>query len=218
MPRYRADDQGERRTAFVRFTSRLQNGRSLTGAPGRPGAALRLRAHRAAVRPESARAARPRSRSDRNGLSVSAFENGNEPESACQLANETRALPLEAELRSLTNRIAEALERVMLHDPEHRHREGHHRRSCLCHGAGQRPQTGERLELVRGKPAAPRSSAGRISASRSTAPDRLELARRIMEWKGLPENQAGKTRKLDKRLPSCVAVMGRRAEAETARK
>jgi hypothetical protein len=27
--------------------------------------------------------------------------------------------------------------------------------------------------------------------------DRLELARRMMEWNGLPENQAGKTRKLD---------------------
>ena len=62
-----------------------------------------------------------------------------------------------------------------------------------------------------------RLSAGRISGLRSTAPERLELARRVMEWQALPENQGQQDAQAGARLPACVAVVGARLSAEPRR-
>jgi hypothetical protein len=64
-------------------------------------------------------------------------------------------------------------------------------------GQGNDPMTGERLELVPGETSRAELLGGQNFGFDVNSADRLELARRMMEWNGLPENQAGKTRKLD---------------------
>jgi hypothetical protein len=64
-------------------------------------------------------------------------------------------------------------------------------------GQGNDPMTGERLELVPGETSRAELLGGQNFGFEVNSADRLELARRMMEWNGLPENQAGKTRKLD---------------------
>src|SRR5271167_5202984 len=65
-------------------------------------------------------------------------------------------------------------------------------------GQGNDPMTGERLELVPGETSRAELLGGQNFGFEVNSADRLELARRMMEWQGLPENQAGKTRKLDR--------------------
>ena len=64
-------------------------------------------------------------------------------------------------------------------------------------GQGNDPMTGERLELVPGETSRATILGGQNFGFEIDSADRLDLARRMMEWHGLPENQAGKTRKLD---------------------
>jgi hypothetical protein len=64
-------------------------------------------------------------------------------------------------------------------------------------GQGNDPMTGERLELVPGETSRAELLGGQNFGFEVNSADRLELARRMMEWNGLPENQAGKTRKLE---------------------
>ena len=63
-------------------------------------------------------------------------------------------------------------------------------------GQGNDAQTGKRLELVPGERAAQDHRRAEFWLRDRDAAD-LDLARRIMEYQGLPQNQAGKTRKLD---------------------
>jgi ATP-dependent exoDNAse (exonuclease V) alpha subunit len=65
-------------------------------------------------------------------------------------------------------------------------------------GQGNDAQTGERLEPVPGEKSRAEILGGQNFGFEIDSPERLELARRIMEWQGLPENQAGKTRKLER--------------------
>ena len=64
-------------------------------------------------------------------------------------------------------------------------------------GQGNDAQTGKRLELAEGETSRAIILGGQNFGFDIDTPERLELARRVMEWQGLPENQAGKTRKLD---------------------
>jgi AAA domain/Relaxase/Mobilisation nuclease domain len=64
-------------------------------------------------------------------------------------------------------------------------------------GEGVDPETGERLELVPGETSRAQVLGQQNIGFEIDSADRLDLARRMMEWNGLPENQAGKTRKLD---------------------
>jgi hypothetical protein len=64
-------------------------------------------------------------------------------------------------------------------------------------GQGNDAQTGKRLELVPGETSRARIIGGQNFGFEIETADDLELARRIMEYQGLPQNQAGKTRKLD---------------------
>ena len=65
-------------------------------------------------------------------------------------------------------------------------------------GQGNDPQTGERLELGAGETSRATLLGGQNFGFDVDSADRLDLARRMMEFQGLPENQAGKTRKLDR--------------------
>ena len=64
-------------------------------------------------------------------------------------------------------------------------------------GQGNDPETGERLELVPGETSRATILGGQNFGFEIESAADLELARRMMEWNGLPENQAGKTRKLE---------------------
>ena len=65
-------------------------------------------------------------------------------------------------------------------------------------GQGNDPQTGERLELGAGETSRATLLGGQNFGFDVDSADRLDLARRMMEFQGLPQNQAGKTRKLDR--------------------
>jgi hypothetical protein len=65
-------------------------------------------------------------------------------------------------------------------------------------GQGNDPKTGKRLELVPGETSRAIILGGQNFGFEIDSADRLELARRMMEYQGLPQNQAGKTRKLDR--------------------
>ncbi len=62
-------------------------------------------------------------------------------------------------------------------------------------GQGNDAQTGERLELVPGEKARAILLGGQGFGFEIDSPERLDLARRVMEWQGLPENQGSRTRK-----------------------
>jgi hypothetical protein len=64
-------------------------------------------------------------------------------------------------------------------------------------GQGKDAQTGERLELVPGENGRATLLGGQGFGFEIDSPERLELARRVMEWQGLPENQGSQTRKQD---------------------
>jgi len=64
-------------------------------------------------------------------------------------------------------------------------------------GQGNDAQTGKRLELGEGETTRARIIGGQNFGFEIENADDLDLARRIMEFQGLPQNQAGKTRKLD---------------------
>jgi len=64
-------------------------------------------------------------------------------------------------------------------------------------GQGNDAQTGKRLELVPGETSRATIIGGQNFGFEIENAADLELARRIMEYQGLPQNQAGKTRKLD---------------------
>lgn len=64
-------------------------------------------------------------------------------------------------------------------------------------GQGNDPVTGERLELVPGETSRATVLGGQNFGFDIESAADLELARRMMEWNGKPENQAGKTRKLE---------------------
>jgi AAA domain/Relaxase/Mobilisation nuclease domain len=64
-------------------------------------------------------------------------------------------------------------------------------------GQGNDAQTGKRLELVPGETSRATIIGGQNFGFEIEDAADLELARRIMEYQGLPQNQAGKTRKLD---------------------
>jgi len=61
-------------------------------------------------------------------------------------------------------------------------------------GQGNDPVTKERLFLLDGQQSRATLLGGQNFGFEIDNADRLELARRVMEWQGLPENQAGKTR------------------------
>ena len=65
-------------------------------------------------------------------------------------------------------------------------------------GQGNDAQTGKRLELVPGETSRASILGGQNFGFEIDSDDRLELARRMMEWQGLPENQTSKTRKLER--------------------
>src|SRR5271168_4073423 len=65
-------------------------------------------------------------------------------------------------------------------------------------GQGNDPETRERLTLLDGQQSRATLLGGQNFGFDVNSADRLDLARRIMEFQGLPENQAGKTRKLDR--------------------
>jgi hypothetical protein len=65
-------------------------------------------------------------------------------------------------------------------------------------GQGNDAQSGERLELKDGEQSRATLLGGQNFGFDVNSADRLDLARRMMEWQGRPENQAGKTRKLDR--------------------
>ena len=62
-------------------------------------------------------------------------------------------------------------------------------------GQGNDAKTGDRLELVPGEKSRAILLGGQGFGFDIDSPERLELARRVMEWQGLPENQGSKTRK-----------------------
>jgi hypothetical protein len=64
-------------------------------------------------------------------------------------------------------------------------------------GQGNDPQTGERKELVPGETARARILGGQNFGFEIDSEDRLELARKMMEFQGLKQNQGSKTRKQD---------------------
>ncbi len=61
-------------------------------------------------------------------------------------------------------------------------------------GQGNDAQTGERLELVPGEKSRATILGGQGFGVDIDSAERLEMARRVMEWQGLPENQGSKTR------------------------
>jgi hypothetical protein len=65
-------------------------------------------------------------------------------------------------------------------------------------GQGNDPQTGERLEKAAGEESRATLLGGQNFGFEIDSPERLELARRVMEWQALPENQGSQTRKQDK--------------------
>ena len=62
-------------------------------------------------------------------------------------------------------------------------------------GQGKDAQTGDRLNLVPGENSRATLLGGQGFGFDIDTPERLELARRVMEWQGLPENQGSRTRK-----------------------
>ncbi len=64
-------------------------------------------------------------------------------------------------------------------------------------GQGNDAQTGARLELQSGEESRATLLGGQGFGFDIDTPERLDLARRVMEWQGLPENQGSKTRKQD---------------------
>ena len=65
-------------------------------------------------------------------------------------------------------------------------------------GQGNDPTTQERLTLKPGEQSRAALLGGQNFGFEVDSDARLELARRMMEWQGMPQNQAGKTRKLDR--------------------
>ncbi len=65
-------------------------------------------------------------------------------------------------------------------------------------GQGNDPVTNERLFLRDGAASRATLLGGQNFGFEIDSAERLEIARRVMEWQGLPDNQAGKTRKLDR--------------------
>jgi AAA domain/Relaxase/Mobilisation nuclease domain len=65
-------------------------------------------------------------------------------------------------------------------------------------GQGNDAQTGERLELGEGEKSRATLLGGQNFGFEIDTPERLELARRVMEWQGLPENQGSRTRKQER--------------------
>ena len=64
-------------------------------------------------------------------------------------------------------------------------------------GQGNDAQTGARLEVENGEESRATLLGGQGFGFEIDTPERLDLARRVMEWQGLPENQGSKTRKQD---------------------
>jgi hypothetical protein len=64
-------------------------------------------------------------------------------------------------------------------------------------GQGNHPQTGERLQLVPGETGRAHILGGQNFGFEIDSEERLELARKVMEFQGLKENQSSKTRKQD---------------------
>jgi hypothetical protein len=62
-------------------------------------------------------------------------------------------------------------------------------------GQGSDPQTGERIEPAPGENSRATLLGGQGFGFEIDTPERLELARRVMEWQGLPEQQGSRTRK-----------------------
>src|SRR5208283_2376811 len=65
-------------------------------------------------------------------------------------------------------------------------------------GQGNDPVTKERLFLLDGQQSRATLLGGQNFGFEIDSEKRLESARRIMEWQGLPQNQASKTFKLDR--------------------
>jgi hypothetical protein len=65
-------------------------------------------------------------------------------------------------------------------------------------GQGNDPNSKERLTLQPGEQSRATLVGGQNFGFDVNSAARLDLARRMMEWQGLPENQTGKTRKLDR--------------------
>lgn len=62
-------------------------------------------------------------------------------------------------------------------------------------GQGNDPETGERRELAPGEDSRAEIIGGQNFGFAIDSPERLELARKIMEWAALPQNQASQTKK-----------------------
>ena len=67
-----------------------------------------------------------------------------------------------------------------------------------CMGEGVNKDTGERIRLEAGQVSRAEILGGQNFGFAIDSAERVELARRIMEFNGLPENQAGRTRKCEK--------------------
>ena len=81
-------------------------------------------------------------------------------------------------------------------------------------GQGNDEATGQRKELAAGEDSRATILGGQNFGFEIDSAERMELARKMMEFQALPHNQASKTRKLRKRLLSRFVVMGRRAAAD----
>jgi hypothetical protein len=80
-------------------------------------------------------------------------------------------------------------------------------------GEGVDPQTGARLELVPGETSRAQVLGAQNFGFEIDSADDLDLARHKMEWNGLADNQAGKTRKLENHCLARFAIMGTAPEA-----
>ena len=130
-------------------------------------------------------------------LAVEITRVGNNVNQLAKIANETRALPHERQLREVATLIKATLEKVTSVIPNIV--KGRGITGALAYVMGQgKDENGKRIELVPGeKSRAEILGAQNIGFEIESAAD-LDLARRMMEWNGKEENQASKWRKCEK--------------------
>src|SRR5271168_1606969 len=159
--------------------------------------AIGFRAYRAVVGREGAAAARARS-GDGIGLDLSITEDRRQSEPAYEI-RERAPRRAGSRRRSGGDRAAQsdafADRRGMI--PKIVTGSGITGALAYVMGQGNDAQTGKRLELVPGETSRATIIGGQNFGFEIENAADLELARRIMEYQGLPQNQAGKTRKLD---------------------